>query len=131
MNLDKDTIQNINFFEKITRAKVKCCFNNNIMTFIVDFGEIGKAIGKNGVNVKKLANLMKLRIKIVEFNPNPLIFMKNLIYPVKAELKLEENTIEFQADTKTKGLLIGRNQQNLKDLKKIFNYYFRDIEIKI
>lgn len=131
MNINKDTIQNINFFEKITRAKVKNCFDNNILTFVVDFGEIGKAIGKQGVNVKKLANLTKRRIKIVEFNPEPTMFLKNLIYPIQIEIKLEENLLEIKADTKTKALLIGRNQQNLKDLKKIFNYYFKDIEIKI
>jgi len=131
MNIDKDTIQTINFFEKITRAKVKNCFDNNILTFVVNFGEIGKAIGKQGVNVKKLANLTKRRLKIVEFNPEPTIFIKNIISPIKAEITLEEKVLEIKADTKTKALLIGRNQQNLKDLKKIFNYYFKDIEIKI
>lgn len=130
--IDKDIIQHINFFEKITKAKVKDCFDNNILTFIVNFGEAGKAIGKNGVNVKKLANLIKRRIKIIEFNPNPLIFIKNLIYPLKVnEIKQNNNTLEIQADTKTKALLIGRNQQNLKDLKNIFNHYFKNIEIKI
>jgi len=131
MNIDKDTIQNINFFERITRAKVKACFNHNILTFIVNLGEAGKAVGKQGINVKKLANLTKKRIKIVEFNPEPTIFIKNIIHPIKAEIKLEDNLLELIADTKTKALLIGRNQQNLKDLKNIFNHYFKDIQIKI
>ncbi|MBL7148000.1 MAG: NusA-like transcription termination signal-binding factor [Nanoarchaeota archaeon] len=132
MNINKDTIQYINFFEKLTKAKVKNCFANNILTFVVNFGEMGKAIGKKGVNVKKIANLTKKKIKIVEFNPNPSIFIKNMIYPLKAsEIKQDNTTIEIQADTKTKGLLIGRNQKNLKDLKEIFNHYFKDIQIKI
>ena len=55
-------------FERITRAKLKDAFydNNSLLTFIVAENEIGKAIGKKAVNVKKLERLLKRKIKIVE-----------------------------------------------------------------
>jgi len=44
-------------FENVTRAKVKDCFlKDNVFLVIVQENEIGKAIGKNGANIKYLEN---------------------------------------------------------------------------
>ena len=130
--IDKDTIQNINLFENITKAKVKNYFiNNDVLNFIVDNTEMGKAIGKNAINIKRLTSLFKKKIRIIEFNNNPIIFLKNLIYPLKPqEINLNDSFIEIKADLKTKALLIGRNQQNLKVYNDILTYYF-NLKIKI
>ena len=130
--IDKDTIQNINLFENITKAKVKNYFiNNDVLNFIVDNTEMGKAIGKNAINIKRLTSLFKKKIRIIEFNNNPIIFLKNLIYPLKPqEINLNDSFIEIKADLKTKALLIGRNQQNLNLYNDILTYYF-NLKIKI
>ena len=130
--IDKDTIQNINLFENITKARVKNYFiNNDVLNFIVDNTEMGKAIGKNAINIKRLTSLFKKKIRIIEFNNNPIIFLKNLIYPLKPqEINLNNSFIEIKADLKTKALLIGRNQQNLNLYNDILTYYF-NLKIKI
>lgn len=125
--LDQDTIQNINLFERITRAKVKNYFvNNETLNFIVENIEMGKAIGKNASNVKKLNSLFNKKIRIIEYDSNPVNFFKKLIYPLKLqEINLNNSVMEINADTKTKALLIGRNQKNLKIYNDILNYYFK------
>ena len=125
MILNKDLIQKINLFEKLTHARVKDVFNENGMLIVVNFGEVGKAVGKGGVNIKKYSSMINERVKVVEYNHNPLTFLKNLIMPLKVDsMEKEDDFINVSADTKTKGLLIGRNQKNLEGHNKIFKKYF-------
>ena len=132
MILDRDKIQKINLFESLTNAKVKELTDEDKITIIVDEGEIGKAIGKNGKNIKMFENMLHKKIKIVEFSKDPLKFTANFIHPAKAELiQLNNNNIEIKAkDRKTKGLLIGRERKNLNELEKLLKEYFK-LNIKI
>ncbi|MAG47517.1 NusA-like transcription termination signal-binding factor [archaeon] len=131
MKLTIDSIQHINLFEKITRANVKGCFLNNQVIFVVEEGHASKAIGKNGANVKRIENMIKKKIKVVEYSKDVLKFVKNLIYPLNAsEIKLNEEVIEVSADTNTKALLIGRNSKNLDHYNDIIKNYFK-YEMKV
>jgi len=131
MILDKDLIQKINLFEEITRARIKDVFNFNGLLIVVNFGDLGKAVGKNGINIKKYMGLINERVKVVEFNPNHIMFLKNLVMPLQVhQIEEKDGFINIYADTKTKALLIGRNQKNLEAYNKIFKKYF-DKEIKI
>lgn len=125
----------ISVFETMTGARLKDCFENKNqqLVFVVEPGHMGKAIGKNAVNVRKLEALLKKRIKILEFNESVIGFIANLIYPLKP-MDIVENEGEVVitgGDVKTKGLLIGRNFQNLEETKSIVNRYFRITNIKV
>lgn len=124
-------LKTMTLFETVTRTRLKDCFidNKQLLTFVVDELYIGKAIGKNAANVKRLENLLKRKIKIIAFNPSPIKFIKNLIYPINAEIDLQDQTIIIKGqDTKTKGMLIGRNQSNIKNNLEIVQKYFKDIQ---
>ena len=56
----------ISLFESLTGAKVKDCIVNDIVIFIVHENEMGKAIGKQGSNIKRIENILKKKIKLVE-----------------------------------------------------------------
>ena len=62
---DSDLLKLMNLFEQITKANLKDCFvdDNGLLTFIVQEGEIGKAIGKKAVNVKNLEKMLNRKIK--------------------------------------------------------------------
>ncbi len=131
MILDNDLIQKINLFERLTKAIVKDVFDFNGLLIIVNFGDIRKAVGKNGVSIKRYSDLIKEKVKIVEYNHNDITFLKNLIMPLKVDiLEKEDGFINVSADTKTKALLIGRNQKNLGQYNKILKKYF-NINIKV
>jgi len=53
---DLQLIGYINIFENITKTNVKDCFMNNKdqLVFVVNENQAGKAIGKNGLNAKRL-----------------------------------------------------------------------------
>lgn len=131
---DTNLIKLISLFETLTRSKVKDCIESNILMFVVKRGEIGKAIGKKGSNIKRIENVLKRKIKIVEFNDDIEIFVKNLIAPIKVEniTKEDDTIIISDANNQTKGRLKGRDSQNLKEYKKIVSRYFdiKDIIVK-
>ena len=129
--IDQDTISLINLFESKTRARVKKFFEfNEILVFIVDEGHGSKAVGKKGVNVKLLNNMLKKKIKIIEFNADPVKFIKGFIYPIVAEdISVEGGNVAIKAGSaREKGILIGRESKNLNKLKEIVRTYFTEIE---
>ena len=130
---DMDLMKYMSLFETLTQAKLKDCILGDRLLFIVEEGEIGKAIGKKGVNVRKMEGVLNKKIKLVEFSADVLQFVRNLIYPlhVKEVTKEEGNVIIAAHDTTTRSLLIGRDRKNLADLMSIVKRYFDVEEIKV
>lgn len=123
----------MSLFETFTQAKLKDCISGDRLLFIVEEGQIGKAIGKKGINVKKIEGVLKKKIKIAEYSPDVLQFVRNLIYPLQVKgITKEENSIVVAApDTNTRGLLIGRDRKNLNDLMSIVKRFFDVDDIKV
>lgn len=117
----------INVFENATRAAVKDCFlDEDVLVFVVMPGNLGKALGKGASNIKKLGFMFKRRLRIIEFNDDPVKFVSNLIYPVRArEIALEGDSIVIRADNaRDKGQVFGRERSNLKKIQMIVSKYF-------
>ena len=123
----------ITLFESLTQARVKDCIDHNGLLFVVEQNELGKAVGRRGVKVQEVERALQKRIKVVEFNPDLVEFVKNLIQPLQARdvQVIDEVVIITGPDTKTKGLLIGRNAQNLRFHEDVVKRYFPIKEIKV
>ena len=121
-------------FDNITRAKLKdCIVEDDRIIFVVSEGELGKALGKNAENVKRLFIVLKKKIKIVEYSSELTKLVKNFVHPLKVDNITEENgivTIE-SSDSKAKGLLIGRSASNLRRLEEYIRRYVDVKEIKV
>jgi transcription termination/antitermination protein NusA len=132
---DVELLKLIKLFEDVTRARVKDCFNNkDKLVFVVQEGELMRALGKDRSNIKKFEEKLNRNIKIVEFNPDLLIFIKNLMYPLRMlEITNNDGVVTIKgADTKTKGLMIGARAQNLRNYEEITRKYFDNLkEIKV
>ncbi len=128
-----DVMQYISIFESLTSAKVKDCIVSEQILFIVSENDMGKAIGKQGSNVKRIENMMKKRIRLVEFNDDVVQFVQNLIYPINAKEIKEENGIVsiYCNDIKSKGMLIGRDRHNINFINNVVKRHFEVEEIKI
>jgi len=131
---DANLMGYINFFENLTKVKVKDAYiKEDLIVFIIQQGGLRRALGKNGINIKRMANLTKKRLRVIEFNDNVEKFIENFIYPNKADnIEKEENIVKIKASgAKTKGLLIGRGSKNLNELKAIVARYFKIDDIKV
>ncbi|MCK4590067.1 MAG: NusA-like transcription termination signal-binding factor [Nanoarchaeota archaeon] len=130
----KELLDLMSIFLAVTGARLKDTFEiEKVIYFIVEPGQIGKAIGKGAINVKKLQNKFNKKIRITEYNPDLLRFIQNLIFPLKVDAIEEQDGVVIlkSNDRQTKGLLIGRNAKNLKITTDVVNRYFKIKEIKV
>lgn len=131
---DTQLIQTRVLFERITGAEAKDCFqHSDRLLVVVQEGQMGKALGKNKANIRRLEQLLKRKIKIVEYNPEIMAFVQNLLAPLRAD-KIEEAdgvvTLHVN-DSQTKGYIIGARAQNLRRLEETVRQYFPIKEIKV
>ena len=130
---NSDVMKVMSLFESLTGAKLKDCIANDSIIFIVRESEMGKAIGRKGSNIKRIENLLKKAVRLVEFSDDVCKFVANLIYPSKADdIKEEEGVVSiYAADTKAKGIIIGRDRHRINMVNSIVKRYFNIIEIKV
>jgi len=130
---DFNVMKYISLFESLTGAKVKDCIADESIIFIIAENEIGKAVGKKGSNIKRIEGLLKKKIKVIEFNSDIALFVRNLLYPTEIkEVKQEEGILNIYAtDTKTRGIIIGRDHSKINWVKEILKRYFDIKEIKV
>ncbi len=125
VTLDTETIRLITLFENLTGAGVRDCLvddENRIVYFVIEEGDIGKAIGKNGVVVKKTESLIRKDIKVFEFSDDVETFARNLIPEINlVKLKTENgrSVIDVWVDKRNKAVIIGRDGKNLKVYKEL------------
>ncbi len=124
---DINLMKFISFFETSTRAKVKDCIDSgSSLIFVVQKGEIGKAIGKNASNIKRIENMLKRKVRIIEFDEDVCKFVRNVLAPLKVEeVELVDTKVVIRDNNmKTKGMIIGRDASNLQKHKEIVTRYF-------
>ncbi len=132
---DTNTIQLMNLFEKVSNVKVKDCLVNENITFIVNKGDMGKAIGRKGVKIKRIEALLKKKVKIIEFSDDVCKFIQNFLAPLNVEgVSLSDNKKLVNIKVNGIGLkakIIGRNNKNLNNLKNVVSRYFKVESIKV
>jgi len=135
LKLDPETLELSPLLERVTGVKVKDCFkgDNEIIYFIVDAGQLGKAIGRDAINIKRIQQELGKKVRIIEYRDNVIDFIKNVIYPFKVEEIIEENgeIIIKDKNRKTKSLLIGRDSKNLKLINRAVKRFFNIKEVKV
>jgi N utilization substance protein A len=130
ISFNSDTLRYISLFEKVTHARVKDCISlEDKIIFIVEPGEVLKAVGKKGENVTKLREVLKKNIQIIEFNSDPIIFVKNVFYhygveSVEVEMRGNIKHASVKVKPEMKGMAIGKEGKNLRVFRDIINRYF-------
>lgn len=131
--LDMRTMGYITMFEKITKTEALDFLENKGQSiFFTKEGTARKALGKNGNNVKKLSNLLKKKVRVVELSEDPKKFILDLIHPLQPssiEIKEKEMVLHFNT-TEERARIIGRNGSNLEFLNKLVENYHQ-LKLKI
>jgi len=129
---DMETMKFSSFFESFTRSKLKDCFKEgDSLVFVVMPGFAKKAVGPKGINIKKISERLKKPIRVLEFNKDIEKFVRNAIYPVRdVEITQQDSVVRIKCpDTKTKGMVFGREKERLKSLITLVKRYFKITEI--
>lgn len=125
VKLNTEGIRYIALFESITGASAKDCLvddENNRVIFVAKTGDMGLAIGRNGEHINRVTRSIGRHVEVVEYNDDPLIFIKNLMQPVnitniKIGYKGDRRIAFLEVKPKDKGLAIGRSGKNIEKVK--------------
>ncbi|MBI2572373.1 NusA-like transcription termination signal-binding factor [Candidatus Woesearchaeota archaeon] len=134
LKLDQDLLALSMIVERQTGVQVKDCFKDDVDTlyFVVAQGQIGKAVGKGGANIKGLQQNLNKNVRFIEYREPASEFIRSIIYPITIEEIKEEGGIVTLKDSnrKTKSLLIGREGRNLQLLNRAVKRFF-NVEVKV
>ena len=129
-------MQYIALFENITSTVVKDCIiddERNRIIFLIKPGQAALAVGRNGINVKRLREILNKNIEIVEFSDKPEELIRNSLYPARVTSVRVVTTADkrkialVSVPPADKGLAIGKNGRNISRARIIAKRYF-DIE---
>ena len=131
IKLDSDTISSMNVFSDVTSVAPRDCINSaDKIIFIVNQGQAGIAIGKNGAKTKMLQDLLKKEILIIEYSDDPVKFLENVLWPNK----LVSGYIASDAEDgkKLEASIHGKvSGSKLKLAKTLMQRYFNIMRINI
>jgi NusA family KH domain protein, archaeal len=103
--------------------------NDNRIIYLVDRNDVGKAIGRDGRNVKMLSKILNKNIEIVEYANDIDNMVRNLL-PGVTVLKVEVTerdglkTVYVKVKDDEKGKAIGRDGRNVKRARLVLNRLF-------
>ena len=133
IKLTEREMKYIALFQDVTGASVRDCIiddENNRIIFLVKPGEAGLAIGKGGVNIKRLRRLLDKDIEVVEYAEKLEELASNALMPARAKgVKLVRTSngrkiVYVTIDPKDKGIAIGKGGKNVSKAKLILKRYF-------
>lgn len=132
---DTVLIQAIALFEKVTGTTVRDLIvdRTSSLVFVVEQHEAGRAIGRGGSTLRRLQELLKRKIKIVEFDPDITQFVRNLLYPLRVKaVRLDGDVVVIEGtDRENRALVIGKDRQNLRQYEEIVRRHFAVSELKV
>jgi len=122
---DAELLGYIRLFEERTGARVKDCLHaEDKLVYLVEAGEIHKAVGPGGAVVERLKELLKKEIQVVEYSDDAEVLARNVFFPfgpTKVEIapKGKGRHVTVTVDPACKARAIGKSGKNLKIARAI------------
>ena len=123
----------MSLFQNVTGATARDCIEDekqDRVIFVVNSGKMGLAIGKGGVHIKSLQNIVKRNVELVEFDDDPAKFLSNLlnsklVSEVKITTRLDGSRQAIVlVDPRKKGIVVGREGRNAEKARMLAKRYF-------
>lgn len=136
--IDMQFMRYINLFSKVSKVSTTKVFSyNNHIVYAVPKPKVSTAIGKNAVNVKKLSDILRRKIKIIEMpdiddNKGIAKFVADVVAPIEFnKIEINNNSVVITAGRQSKAALIGRNRMREKELADVLKNFFHIPKLKI
>ncbi len=131
IKLTQEEMNYMSLFQDVTKVTTRDCIidgENNRIIFLVDPQFMGIAIGKNGLNVRKLRKIIGKDVEIVAYSENLEDMVKNLMAPARVRsVKIVDSdskkSVYITVDPQDKGLAIGKSGKNVTRAKLILKRY--------
>jgi N utilization substance protein A len=120
--LNEQSLQLMSEFEQLTGAGSRDCIideRNERLIFVINPGEMGRAIGKQGSSIKKASDELGRRIEVVEFSDDAEQFLRNCFLPARVTSVVFEEDAEgdlvafIDVVEEDRGIAIGKAGKNI------------------
>ena len=128
----------INLFSKTTGVQTTKVFvYNNQIVFAVPGSKVSMAIGRGAVNVRRLNEILRKKIKVITM---PAIdddagigkFVEETVSPIEfTKVEVKEDSVVVTAGRQSKAALIGRGRQREKELADVLKNFFHIGKLRI
>lgn len=128
IKLNNEKLRYLALFEELTGVTPKDCVESGDsgkkLTFVVEDKYMGKAIGQNGKNIRKVRNKLDKSVDVVEYSEDPEKFLENIFSSVDLEnIEVKEEGGEKIANVSVresdKGRAVGKNGWNIERARKL------------
>ncbi len=133
IKLSTDQMRMMSLFQNVTGATARDCVEDekqDRVIFVVNTGKMGLAIGKGGIHIKSLQNIVKRNVELVEFDEDPAKFLSNLLNSkLVSEVKINKRAdgtkqAIVMVDPRKKGIVVGRDGRNAEKARLLAKRYF-------
>jgi N utilization substance protein A len=133
IKLTTDQMRMMSLFQNVTGATARDCVEDekqDRVIFVVNTGKMGLAIGKGGIHIKSLQNIVKRNVELVEFDEDPSKFLTNLLNSkLVSEVKINKRAdgskqAIVMVDPRKKGIVVGRDGRNAEKARLLAKRYF-------
>lgn len=120
IKLDADTLRVFAMFESMTGAELKDVIEEeDRIVFVVVEGQVGRALGKGAINLKRLRESLGKEIVLLGYAADKEQFLKNVFHRFKVEgVEWEDRNGDIIAHVKIpqedKGKAIGKGGRNIQ-----------------
>jgi len=137
VKITSEELRYIALLQDLTGVTVRDCIvsdDNSTIIYIVAPGQAGLAVGKGGINVRKLSRILGKRIEVVEYADNLEDFVRNLFIPARVlNIRLVtslngKKILYVTVDPKDKGVAIGKDGRNVNKARVVLKRYY-DIDV--
>lgn len=133
IRLFEEELKYMQIFESLTSARARDCvidYEKNRILFLVEKGDMGLAIGRNGVNIKRINKLLGKTVEVVEAAEDPEGLIRNSLLPaqvqaVKLSKTIDGRTIAYvTVNPKDKGVAIGKDGSKIARARILAKRHF-------
>jgi NusA family KH domain protein, archaeal len=133
IRLTADELRLMSLFQSITTVTARDCIIDDKMDrviFIVNKGDMGIAIGKNGSTIKMLQNIIGKRIELVEYAEDLAEFVRNIFgRDMVMDVKISNHNphgkvVTVIVEPKKKAIVVGREGRNVEKARILTKRYF-------
>ncbi len=139
---DIEALNLMRLFEMITRARVRDVLVLEDMTppriiFVVDPGNVRKAVGKKGANIRALRERLGCDVIVVQFTDSPEDFIRSyfraftLISVTSKPVEDGSTMLEVVVAEEEKGRLIGKGGTNLDLARRLLARHHPKTQLRV
>jgi N utilization substance protein A len=140
IKLTSDELRLISLFTSVTSATARDCIVDDKMDrviFVVNKGQMGLAIGKGGVTIKQLQQVVGRKVELVESSDSAEEFIRNMLgADMVSDVRISERMdgskqATVTVDARKKGAVVGREGRNAEKARLMAKRYFHITSVLI